>query len=1223
MHGNGFWGPEIGPQSVANANYANFAGTAYSVSGSNVVGNVANADFANLAYNVNVTPANSLVTSYNVALVDWIAGGHKIEADTFQLSFNANTHTLTTGNLVATSNVNANYFIGNGSQLTDINGANVSNVANANYANFAGTLINGTSNVRIPSANGNIVFSVNGIANAVNIQTTGQMNLMPSTSALNAVVINSYGNPVANDVSRLSSFRYRGTLASPLSVQPDDTTMSLLTAGHNGTSLQTSSIAQFKAVVDTSYTANGANIPIGWKIIVNDTNGGTNNQSKTHNFYSNGNVSFANSLVVNNDITSTVGVFTGNGAGLTNINGANVSNVANANYANFAGNALVLANGTSNINIPTASSNILISTAGNANVIDIWAQGTLNLKPPAQGPLNAMRIDSYGRSGNVGAQRISSFRYRGNSTTPLSVEPSDYTMEFLTLGYNGTGIQTNSVAQIRAQVDASYTANSANIPIGWNIVVNDTTGGTNTNKQHDFYSNGNVSFASSIVANNNITSTNGTFIGNGAGLTNVPAGNLVGNVANLNIVSLNTSLPTEIINTTGIVVGTTANTLLQPNSMVVITDYGNGQGDGNLALTKATAFVKARGDSTTPTAASQNDIIDRENHYSYNGTSNVLHTIVRTTIANTNSNANAIFGGGTFRVDTGNPFGDTGNANATSGLNTMQFDQWGRLAITQGTAPTGITNGLLAFNAYGGSAGPNNAIAPGISFNRFRGNRDSNLSLQPNDQTGRIIFLAANGSGGTYTGKVAQIAGVVDGSYVANTANVPQGLAFGVCDNTSTYTHNFYSNGNVAFYQFGTVTAQNFTASSNVNANYAYITVDVNAGNAIIGNSSGANIASLKIYGDKSIYSGIELNNGQYRVLADNVNPYTGYSPLSIGLYNNANADIPFNRFSRARGTLASPAPVQTNDQLSVTSYGVYADSGNTYLDVFQDVAVITGNDGAGNVTGDYIIKTYNNGSNIRLNASNVYSNGNIITSGRVDAGGTINSNSYITASNYMQANSFTANYEMQVGNGAVSNARIYLNGNKTSNSSMIITDAQFSVTLNEVNPGGFSPFTFSTYSSAYSQIAPTYYYRARGNSFANASAVSSGDVVSNQVSAVYADSGNAFINVSEQSVTVQSNDGAGNVTVDLRYKTFNSGSTITFDSVNTYANNFTANNVIATQFMKFPTYTAAALTAITGSAGWMACVTDSGGGGNPNGMMAFWDTTNNRWSYVHDNSAV
>ena len=56
---------------------------------------------------------------------------------------------------------------------------------------------------------------------------------------------------------------------------------------------------------------------------------------------------------------------------------------------------------------------------------------------------------------------------------------------------------------------------------------------------------------------------------------------------------------------------------------------------------------------------------------------------------------------------------------------------------------------------------------------------------------------------------------------------------------------------------------------------------------------------------------------------------------------------------------------------------------------------------------------------------------------------------------------------------------------------------------------------------------------------------------------------------------------------------------------------------------IKFPTYTAAAANAITGAVGWQISISNSAGGGNPNGMMAFWDTTNVRWSYIHDNSAV
>jgi len=66
-----------------------------------------------------------------------------------------------------------------------------------------------------------------------------------------------------------------------------------------------------------------------------------------------------------------------------------------------------------------------------------------------------------------------------------------------------------------------------------------------------------------------------------------------------------------------------------------------------------------------------------------------------------------------------------------------------------------------------------------------------------------------------------------------------------------------------------------------------------------------------------------------------------------------------------------------------------------------------------------------------------------------------------------------------------------------------------------------------------------------------------------------------------------------------------------------------TDTNVTSARPFVFPAYTAAAANAITGAVGWQIAITDSAGGSNPNGMMAFWDTTNARWSYIHDNSAV
>jgi len=59
--------------------------------------------------------------------------------------------------------------------------------------------------------------------------------------------------------------------------------------------------------------------------------------------------------------------------------------------------------------------------------------------------------------------------------------------------------------------------------------------------------------------------------------------------------------------------------------------------------------------------------------------------------------------------------------------------------------------------------------------------------------------------------------------------------------------------------------------------------------------------------------------------------------------------------------------------------------------------------------------------------------------------------------------------------------------------------------------------------------------------------------------------------------------------------------------------------SINAGAFIKLVAYTSAELRAITGVIGQLAVVNDS----NPVGLPAFWDGTNNRWSFIHNNSAV
>ena len=504
LYGNGVFAPG-GGGNAANANYANFAGTAFNVSGSNVTGTVANANYA--AYAGNATIANS---ANSVALAN-VSGAGNIAS----INLDGNASNILFGNgtfsaIPVVSNVaNANYANFSGTAYS-VSGSNVSGeVANAAYANAANTANLATyattansvagANVSGEVANANfasysnIASSANSVAlaNVVGIGNIANINLDGNASNI------LFGNgtfsaiPVVSNVANANYANFAGTA---FSVSGSNVSGEVANANF-ASYANLASTANLATFATTANAVAGANVS---GEVANANYASYANIANTANSVALANVVGIGNIANINLDGSSSNVLFGNG-----VFAPESTSIANANYANFAGNVI---NGTSNISIPTASSNILISTAGNANIVDIWAQGTVNLKPPPQGPLNALRIETYGRSGNTGAQRISSFRFRGNSTTPLGVQPGDYTMEILTTGSNGTALQTNSLAFVRGQVDSSYTANGANIPLGWQVTVNDTNGGINNQgKTHNFYANG------ATVLNGNLNATGGNF----------------------------------------------------------------------------------------------------------------------------------------------------------------------------------------------------------------------------------------------------------------------------------------------------------------------------------------------------------------------------------------------------------------------------------------------------------------------------------------------------------------------------------------------------------------------------------------------------------------------------------------------------------------------------------------------------------------------------------------
>jgi hypothetical protein len=191
-----------------------------------------------------------------------------------------------------------------------------------------------------------------------------------------------------------------------------------------------------------------------------------------------------------------------------------------------------------------------------------------------------------------------------------------------------------------------------------------------------------------------------------------------------------------------------------------------------------------------------------------------------------------------------------------------------------------------------------------------------------------------------------------------------------------------------------------------------------------------------------------------------------------------------------------------------------------------------------------------------------------------------------------------------------------------SSNGRIEIKQGVFQV-FNEDLLGGQSPFQFNIYgNSAYQE--PINYFRSRGTQASPANLVA-GDTVLDQRWQVYSNSstqGIFRVGASYSGFTglgpygtygFYTGGDTANCVVEFQAGNINLQGNVTLGTS-------TSNTQVAGgSLLKLSVYTAAALTAITGVVGQVASVSDS----SPNGMLAYWDTANTRWSYVHDNSAV
>ena len=398
---------------IGNANYANFAGTAYSVDGANVSGEVANAnystygnyaDYSNLASYANTFASNNL-TYYGVtndAVTGQMMWAKYGNGNTI---FDASNSTSPTGSSINNGNAdiawNNNYptlmgWNGANTYGVRVDSARIADLANlSTYAN----IVTDHAQPNITSLGNLTNLVVEGNISSVNIISANTVNAnIANANTINANLV--AGNYVSGDGYLLSNLSISGgsTILNGNSnvVVAANSNVSTSVAGNANVVVVTGTGMNVVGTFNTSGNVNVGNLQIGTAVggtitganaivanffvgngalltgISTSPNSIFNGNSNVNIATANGNVTVSVNNVANVFVVSATGVtanyYSGNGGGLSNIAAANiVGNVANANYANIAGTAYSVAGANVSGNVATAN---YATYAGTAYSVD-------------------------------------------------------------------------------------------------------------------------------------------------------------------------------------------------------------------------------------------------------------------------------------------------------------------------------------------------------------------------------------------------------------------------------------------------------------------------------------------------------------------------------------------------------------------------------------------------------------------------------------------------------------------------------------------------------------------------------------------------------------------------------------------------------------------------------------------------------------------------------------
>jgi len=668
------------PNPVTNsAIYTNYSQTLYieipnTLSISNLVtsGNISAG--GNLT-SLNASLGNAVVANYFVGdgsqISNITAGASNIANVAGTVSQNAQSNitslgTLTSlsvsGNIIA-GNVYANagiigaqYFTGDGSNLTNIQVANVTGtIANANYASYAGDIINSSqSNITLVGSLANL--SVVGNANVGNIGATNGVFTNVSGNGANLSSITG-----ANITGTVANATYATTANSVAGANVSGTVSSATTAGTVTTNAQPN-ITSTGTLTTVSVSGNANIGNVGTSII---TATGT---------ITGGNLATAGNLSV-----------TGN----TTIGNLSVTGTLNAGDITVGS----ISNGTSIVDIIGVSGNVTTSVNGTSNVIVVTSTGA-NI----DGTLSV--------SGNITAGNIGATTFTGNltgnatrattaGTVTTNAQPNITSTGTLTsLSVSGNS-NLGAVGNVRITGAAGYLQNDGSGNLSFVTVITQVIPGTANSILLSSGTNG-IDASANIKFNDPQLDITGTL--------SVSGNANVGNIGATNIVGTLTTNAQPNITSVGTLAGLTLNANLNSNSNIVLNNVNaNISTLGNIS---ANYFIgNIQGANVTGTVANANYATNAGTAYSVSA-GNISGTI---NLANFATTANSVAGGNvsgtvanaTYAITAGTAYSvSAGNISGT--INLANFATTAN-SVAGGNVSGAVTYATTANSVAGGN----------------------------------------------------------------------------------------------------------------------------------------------------------------------------------------------------------------------------------------------------------------------------------------------------------------------------------------------------------------------------------------------------------------------------------------------------------------------------------------------------------------------------------------